>query len=65
MGLTPSDNYIDKPAIAREVIEANRMMERHGWRSFDASYLAIEEIAREVMKMRGLKGYSMADSSAP
>lgn len=65
MGLSPSDNYIDKPAIAREVIEANRMMERHGWRSFDASYLAIEEIAREVMKMRGLKGYSMADSAAP
>jgi regulator of PEP synthase PpsR (kinase-PPPase family) len=58
MGLSPSDSYIDKPAIAREVIEANRMMERHGWRSFDASYLAIEEIAREVMKMRGLKGYS-------
>ena len=60
MGLSPSDSYIDKPAIAREVIEANRMMERHGWRSFDASYLAIEEIAREVMKMRGLKGHSMA-----
>jgi len=65
MGLTPSDSYIDKPAIAREVIEANRMMERHGWRSFDASYLAIEEIAREVMKMRGLKGYSMAEHPAP
>ena len=65
MGLSPSDSYIDKPAIAREVIEANRMMERHGWRSFDASYLAIEEIAREVMKMRGLKGYSMAGTPAP
>ena len=65
MGLSPSDNYIDKPAIAREVIEANRMMERRGWRSFDASYLAIEEIAREVMKMRGLKGYSMTSHSAP
>jgi len=65
MGLSPSDNYVDKPAIAREVIEANRMMERHGWRSFDASYLAIEEIAREVMKMRGLRGYSMADRPSP
>jgi len=62
IGLKPSDVYIDKPAIAREVIEANRMMERHGWRSFDASYLAIEEIAREAMKLLGLRGYTTADS---
>jgi len=37
------------------VIEANRLMERHGWRSFDASYMAIEEVAREVMRLRGLR----------
>jgi regulator of PEP synthase PpsR (kinase-PPPase family) len=51
LGLDAGDNYVDKRAIAREVNEAHRLMDRHGWRSFDASYMAIEEIAREVMKM--------------
>jgi len=50
--LGPEDNYIDKRAIAREVNEAHRLMDRHGWESFDASYMAIEEIAREVMRLR-------------
>jgi regulator of PEP synthase PpsR (kinase-PPPase family) len=56
MGLPPSDAYVDKAAIAREVIEANRVMERHRWRSLDASYMAIEEIAREVLKLVGSPG---------
>jgi len=58
LGLPAEHSYVDKPTIAREVIEANRIMERHGWQSFDASYMAIEEIAREVMKLRGLEGRS-------
>jgi regulator of PEP synthase PpsR (kinase-PPPase family) len=32
------------------------MMDQYGWRSIDVSYTAIEEIAREVMALRGLKG---------
>jgi regulator of PEP synthase PpsR (kinase-PPPase family) len=31
-------------------------MDEQGWRSIDVSYLAIEEIAREVMALRGLEG---------
>lgn len=53
--LGSSDPYVDRRAVAREVVTANRSMERHGWRSIDASYLAIEEISREVARLRGWK----------
>ena len=42
--------------MAREVNEANRLMEEQGWRGIDVSYMAIEEIAREVVRLRGLGG---------
>ena len=48
--------YVDRRAVAREVIDANRVMEAHGWRSVDVSYLAVEEIAREVVQLRKLGG---------
>jgi regulator of PEP synthase PpsR (kinase-PPPase family) len=47
--------YLDKRTIAREVNEANRIMDAHGWSSFDASYLAIEEIAKQVIEFLGLR----------
>ena len=56
MGLEPSSTYVDKREIAKDVLEANKLMDRQGWRSIDVSYMAIEEIAREVMSMRDLKG---------
>jgi regulator of PEP synthase PpsR (kinase-PPPase family) len=51
-----TEDYVDKQAVTSEVIAANRLMDRHGWQSVDVSYMAIEEIAREVMRLRGLKG---------
>jgi len=54
--LEPTHAYVDKRDIAREVLTANRMMDRYGWRSIDVSYMAIEETAREVIALRGLKG---------
>jgi regulator of PEP synthase PpsR (kinase-PPPase family) len=54
--LGPAHDYVDKRGIAREVLEANKIMDRQGWRSIDVSYIAIEETAREVMALRGLKG---------
>ncbi len=48
--------YLDRREIAREVLWANQLMDRQGWRTFDASYLAVEEIAREVMRLRGIHG---------
>jgi len=54
LGIVATDPYLEEDAVAREVIEANRTMERHGWASLDVSYLAVEEIAREVLRLRGL-----------
>ena len=56
MRLKADDPYIEKREIAREVLEANRLMDDRGWRSIDASYMAVEEVAREVMALRGLTG---------
>ncbi len=50
------DEYLDQRSIASEAAYANRLMDEHGWRSIDASYMAIEEIAKDVMELRGLTG---------
>ena len=42
-------------AIAREIQEAHQLMERLNWRSIDVSYMAVEEIARRVMDLLGLR----------
>jgi len=54
IGMSLDDDYVDKRTIAREVREANELMEQHGWQSVDVSYLAVEEIAREVVRLAGL-----------
>jgi regulator of PEP synthase PpsR (kinase-PPPase family) len=54
--LAPDDPYLDKRDISREVLAASRVMDEHGWRSIDVSYMAVEEVAREIMALRGLKG---------
>jgi hypothetical protein len=48
------ESYVDRDTLRREVMHADRVMEQHGWRSVDASYMAVEEVAREVMALRGL-----------
>ncbi|MBU0740840.1 kinase/pyrophosphorylase [bacterium] len=53
LGLAHTGYYVDKREVAREIRHAHDLMDRFGWRSFDASYMAIEEIAREVMRLRG------------
>lgn len=55
MGMPDPGPYLDDRAIAREIIEADRVMAERGWRSLDVSYMAVEEIAREVMSLRGLE----------
>jgi len=54
--LAPDDPYVDKREISRELLAANRMMDQHEWRSIDVSYMAVEEVAREILSLRGLKG---------
>ena len=53
MALNECSPYLEKLAIGREIIEANRLMQRCGWRTLDVSYMAIEEVAREIVSMRG------------
>ena len=45
------DPYVDRRIVARELGAANRLMDANDWRSVDVSYLAVEEIAREVMRL--------------
>lgn len=53
LGSPHTDYYIDKRGLAMEVAQANQMMSAHGWASFDASYMAVEEIARKAIRLRG------------
>jgi regulator of PEP synthase PpsR (kinase-PPPase family) len=57
------DYYTSKREVANEVIYASNLVRQHGWRSIEASYLAVEEIAREVLKM--LPPSVLNRSSAP
>jgi regulator of PEP synthase PpsR (kinase-PPPase family) len=54
IGMSQDDDYLDKRAVARELREANQMMDRYGWRSIDVSYRAVEEIAREIIQLGDL-----------
>lgn len=55
-GMRLGDAYSDRMSIVRELRATNAMMAEHGWRTVDASYKAIEEVAREVRVLTGLKG---------
>lgn len=50
------DAYLDRREIVSEVRYAAQTVAQHGWRSIEASYLAVEETAREVMRMLGRVG---------
>ena len=56
LGMRGEEGYLDRRAVAGEVIWADRIMEARGWRSVDVSYMAIEEIAKEVLRVRRLRG---------
>jgi regulator of PEP synthase PpsR (kinase-PPPase family) len=49
LGRENEKDYVDRRAVANEVNNANRLMEKQKWNTIDVSYLAIEEIAREIM----------------
>ena len=56
-GMDLHDEYAHKLTIAKELRSANEQMERYGWRCIDASYKAVEEIAREVRQMLADAGF--------
>jgi regulator of PEP synthase PpsR (kinase-PPPase family) len=51
MGVSQLEAYADGPAIEDEIRAAQRQMAKHGWRQVDASYMAIEEIAKGVRRL--------------
>ncbi|MCP4573911.1 MAG: kinase/pyrophosphorylase [bacterium] len=55
LGPVGTADYVDKRAIADEVRRAHEIMQEYGWRSFDVSYMAVEEVAREVLRLLGRK----------
>lgn len=52
LGMEADQDYIDQKAIAAEVNHANWLMDKQKWNTVDVSYLAVEEIARQVMYLR-------------
>jgi len=52
LGLDADQDYIDRRAVAKEVNNANRLMDRQKWNTVDVSYLAVEEIARQILHLR-------------
>jgi len=59
LGAFRHGDYTDHEAVKQEVRAVHRVMSGQGWRTIDASYLAVEEIAREVMRLRGLPERSL------
>ncbi|MBI3463213.1 MAG: kinase/pyrophosphorylase [Planctomycetes bacterium] len=47
------DRYVDIREIAQEIRYANGLMEKYGWRSIDVSYKAVEEVAKEILRLIG------------
>jgi regulator of PEP synthase PpsR (kinase-PPPase family) len=55
IGTRVTDRYVDEEAIREEIRYANKLMVRYNWRTVDVSYKAIEEVAKEVASLRGIK----------
>jgi regulator of PEP synthase PpsR (kinase-PPPase family) len=43
--------YAEPRQIARELAEFEQFVDRHGWRSIDVSYKAVEDVASEISRM--------------
>jgi regulator of PEP synthase PpsR (kinase-PPPase family) len=49
--MDPNSDYADKSQIAFEIRSLNELINKYGWNSLDVSYKAVEEIAREVIRL--------------
>lgn len=56
MRMGPLEGYVDPRSISGELHQAMGLAKRHGWRTIDVSYHAVEEVAREVLIMMGRYG---------
>lgn len=53
LGAPGPSAYTDIEAVREEVRAASRTMTANGWATIDASYMAVEEVAREIMRRLG------------
>ena len=58
-GLDAGNAYTDAEKVRQEARDAHRLCLLHDWRTIDVSYMAVEEIAREVMHLCGLPERSL------
>jgi regulator of PEP synthase PpsR (kinase-PPPase family) len=54
LGAGQLDYYVDRSDIHQELRFAQEVISKNGWRCIDVSYMAVEEVAREVMKLIGV-----------
>ena len=47
------DYYVERDQIRDELRFALKTMKQHGWRTIDVSYMAVEEVAQQVLQMIG------------
>ncbi len=52
LGMGGERDYVDQRSVAAEINHANRLMDKQKWNTVDVSYLAVEEIARQVLSLR-------------
>ena len=43
--------YVDRQSISQELRYALKLMHQHRWRTIDVSYMAVEEVAMQVLQM--------------
>ncbi len=48
-GLRQAVAYVDADSVRRELNEARRLIQQHRWRIIDVSYMAVEEVAQEIV----------------
>lgn len=51
LGSGALDYYVERDEISSELRYALKLMRKHGWRSIDVSYMAVEEVAVQVLQM--------------
>ena len=54
MGHGPLESYAGRREIHEDLRFAMELVKKNGWRSIDVSYMAVEEVARQVRNMIGM-----------
>lgn len=53
LGRRSADYYVEQNEVASELRYALQLMRKHNWRTIDVSYMAVEEVAMQILQMIG------------